>query len=279
MAARVAPALQPANFVCSHCGGADAPYACGRCRSVRFCSLSCQRAAWRQGHKVECSAAAALVAADAAPSRSSRAGQVSNINATGPLQLRPVSNSTSLGASGPEVPWLVLPGIATESERLHLLKFAQAQMASGELRPNPAGPKRFFQKLDETGVFDPLIEELTVRLEVAVRGVAGCPRDRTLGRVCSWIEPGGYIHEHTDRYRPGAGLEGCGHLRANIVVQMQPSSRPLIAGSPVEVSELDAWVFLASHQMHATAVVQGSKPRIVFGFGWTVPGDFSLAAA
>ena len=59
------------------------------------------------------------------------------------------------------------------------------------------------------------------------------------------------------------------------------SGRPIIAGEhgphlaiyvmslrTVPVQEGDAWAFFASHELHATAQIQGSQPRIVFGFGW-----------
>eukprot|EP00933_Yihiella_yeosuensis_P033459 TRINITY_DN27161_c0_g1_i2.p1 TRINITY_DN27161_c0_g1~~TRINITY_DN27161_c0_g1_i2.p1 ORF type:complete len:261 (-),score=34.33 TRINITY_DN27161_c0_g1_i2:310-1092(-) len=171
-------------------------------------------------------------------------------------------------------PWLLLRNFISESERAELLSSADRQRKQGLLLPNPAGPNRFFRKLDATGGVDDLVEALTDRLEKAVIGLTGQPRDPTLGRVCSYIEPGGYIHEHRDKY---TGETGYAHLRANIVVQMvMPSGLPIIAGRPVPVREGDAWVFLASHELHSTEVIQGNNPRIVFGFGWTVPEAFSL---
>merc|ERR1712190_625711 len=157
-----------------------------------------------------------------------------------------------------------------------LRSFALEQKASGLLSPNKAGKGRFFRRLD--AIFDdactPLIEALTVRLERCVPGLCGKPRDVALGRVCSYIEPGGFVHEHDDAYPENCDFTGLGHLRANIVVQMEPSSVPMIARRLVPVKERDAWVFLASHHPHGTATVPGTEPRIVFGFGWTVPPDF-----
>merc|ERR1712107_564103 len=161
---------------------------------------------------------------------------------------------------------------------LKLLASATAQKLQGLLSPNPAGPYRFFRRLDSNGGVDDLVQALSQLLEAAVPGLQGRPRDTTLGRVCSYIEPGGFIHEHMDRYSEASGFHGLGHLRANIVVQLEPSGEPIIAGQPVPVREGDAWVFLASHELHATAVVSGHKPRIVFGFGWTVSSDFCLPA-
>lgn len=268
---------------CIQRGAAEPPQVCGGCRIVRFCSPVCQRSAWGR-RRAQCSANQVTLRSDAhsatlhmrsAPQQARWAGCVPQ--AVRLSQFGASNRATKVATS--EGPWLVLQDFVTEGERLHLHTFAQMQRASGLLRHNPAGPHRFYRKLDAEGVSDPLLEELSVRLEAAVRGLAAHPRDTTLGRVCSWIESGGFIHEHTDRYPQGSGFEGRGHLRANVVVQMQPASQPIIAGKPAEVSNCDAWIFLASHEMHSTALVRGLEPRIVFGFGWTVPGDFVLAAA
>eukprot|EP00435_Cladocopium_sp_Y103_P075212 s304_g55.t1 len=175
-------------------------------------------------------------------------------------------------------PWLVLRKFVSEAERLLLLESALTQMLKGKLLPNPAGPRRFFRRLDTTGGVDSLIEALTQRLELAVAELKGRPRDQTLGRVCSYIDPGGFIHEHRDKYT-STGPVALAHLRANIVVQMDQSGRPIIAGKTVPVEEGDVWIFFASHELHATAPIQGLKPRIVFGFGWSVPTGFVLRAA
>jgi len=39
---------------CGHCGREDSSLKCSRCKSVRYCDRSCQRAAWKAGHKAEC---------------------------------------------------------------------------------------------------------------------------------------------------------------------------------------------------------------------------------
>jgi len=60
------------------------------------------------------------------------------------------------------------------------------------------------------------------------------------------------------------------------MVQMGGSSaRPIIDEEIVEVSECDAWGFLASKWMHGTQVVTGI-PRIIYGFGFIVPTGFDL---
>ena len=70
------------------------------------------------------------------------------------------------------------------------------------------------------------------------------------------------------------------HLRCNICVKIKdPSGRPIIEGSALPVAECDLWAFFASKCMHETAPLQGGEPRIVFGFGWSVPPDHKLREA
>ncbi|CAE7476360.1 unnamed protein product [Symbiodinium pilosum] len=133
-------------------------------------------------------------------------------------------------------------------------------LRQGLLLPNPAGPRRFFRRLDATGGVDALVQELTQRLENAVWGLKGRSLDPTLGRVCSFIEPGGFIHEHRDRYIAQSGDDA--HLRANIVVQIEELEPRLDKGHvqsvvtekwQVPVQNRDAWVFFASRELHERA--------------------------
>eukprot|EP00747_Dinoflagellata_sp_TGD_P095555 gnl/TRDRNA2_/TRDRNA2_166508_c0_seq1.p1 gnl/TRDRNA2_/TRDRNA2_166508_c0~~gnl/TRDRNA2_/TRDRNA2_166508_c0_seq1.p1 ORF type:complete len:243 (+),score=21.94 gnl/TRDRNA2_/TRDRNA2_166508_c0_seq1:74-802(+) len=235
---------------CQSCGAPAAEFACSRCKQARFCGQQCFRTAWK-AHKPHCRPAGTDATATESPV-----------------------------PAASRHPWLVLRHFVSEDERQELLHYAKQQRVSGDLLPNPAGPSRFFRKLDATGGVTPTIEALTKRLEASVSGLCSQPHDIALGRVCSFIEPGGFIHEHKDVYpQSHAGLAGRGHLRANIVVQMEPSGQPIIAGQRVDVAERDVWIFLASHELHATACVAGPEPRIVYGFGWTVPSDFELAPA
>ena len=168
----------------------------------------------------------------------------------------------------------------SSEENAALLCKAIAHMQRGQLHPNPSGPGRFFAKADDDPdlYVDALFKQLTRRCERCLR-LGGVPSDCVLGRTISLILPGGFIHRHTDAYRPGQpghrpGLE---HLRCNIVVRLaHPSGRPIIEGHALEVEECDLWAFFASKCMHETAPLGGSDPRIVFGFGWSVPPDHQL---
>ena len=147
--------------------------------------------------------------------------------------------------------------------------------ARGELLPNPCGPNRYFIKESNApAIFaDPLLQLLTARCVRCLR-LEGRPADRALGRVVSLIQPGGFIHRHTDAYHEGVPGHAVGHhhLRCNIVVRCAHlSGRPVIEGSALEVHECDLWAFFASKCLHETLPLQGDAPRIVYGFGWTVP--------
>jgi len=176
--------------------------------------------------------------------------------------------------------WMVVRRFVSSDERAQLLSKAYRHMQRRQLHPNPCGPNRFFAKADdEPAVYvDSLLERLTRRCERCLRTDV-TPSDCVLGRTISLILPGGFIHQHTDAYQPGQPghrpeLE---HMRCNIVVQCaNPSGRPVIDGHALPVEECDLWVFFASKSPHQTLPLQGADPRIVFGFGWSVPPEFQL---
>ena len=55
-----------------------------------------------------------------------------------------------------------------------------------------------------------------------------------------------------------------------------PSGRPVIEGESLDVEEGDLWVFFASRSMHETSTIQGTEPRVVYGWGWSVPPGHAL---
>ena len=146
----------------------------------------------------------------------------------------------------------------------------------GQERPPPESSAKAD---DEPAIYvDALLERMTRRCERCLR-IGGIPTDCVLGRTISLILPGGFIHQHTDAYQPGQpghrpGLE---HMRCNIVVRCaHPSGQPVIEGHALPIEECDLWVFFASKSLHQTLPLQGSEPRVVFGFGWSVPPEHSL---
>ena len=192
----------------------------------------------------------------------------------------PVAAQTPECMMGTSLNWMIVRNFITVEERARLLIKANKHMESEELHPNPCGPGRFFAKADDAPevYVDALLEQLTRRCERCLR-LGNVPSDCVLGRTLSLIQPGGFVHPHTDAYQPGRpghrpGLE---HLRCNLVVRLaNPTGQPVIAGHALPVEEGDLWVFFASKCMHETKPLQGSDARIVFGFGWSVPPDHRL---
>lgn len=179
---------------------------------------------------------------------------------------------------------MVVRGFVSEAERAQLLRKAMLHMERRELHPNPCGPGRYFAKAndDPARYVDSLLERLTRRCERCLRLHGVVQADCILGRTISLLLPGGFIHRHTDKYiegQPGhrAGFE---HLRCNIVVRMpNESGRPVIDGAALPVEEGDLWAFFASKCPHQTHPLQGADPRIVYGFGWSVPPAHELRPA
>ena len=198
-------------------------------------------------------------------------------------QRRPPWQSTLLDNA------LLVREFVTDDERRALLQKALGHFQRRQLQPNAAGPQRFFAKCDEhPAIFvDELLEKLTRRCERCL-GLDGVAKDLVLGRVISLILPGGFIHRHTDQYQPGMPgyRPGYEHLRCNIVVQLPDASgRPIVEANTLPVNEGDLWAFFASKSFHQTAPLQANgdahgdgAPRIVFGFGWSVPPNYRLRA-
>jgi hypothetical protein len=52
--------------VCAQCGE-PASMQCGKCRSVRYCSLTCQRLHWKSAHKTTCASSCAIAESELVP--------------------------------------------------------------------------------------------------------------------------------------------------------------------------------------------------------------------
>jgi hypothetical protein len=79
------------------------------------------------------------------------------------------------------------------------------------------------------------------------------------------IRDGGFVHPHTD-----ADLPGKRHVRINVLVKKSDGCLPLLDDVPIEVSEGDAWLNLASQCKHATTPVEGPGYRSVISFGFQI---------
>jgi hypothetical protein len=162
----------------------------------------------------------------------------------------------------------------TEEERSELEKLAYEFKDTGVLVENPAGPNRLVAKVYGTDNCTPLITEMGNRIAKRLE-LENYDVDSHLGYTISLIQPGGFIHEHVDLYGPY--MEGMRHLRCNIMVSREnESGNPIISHLIVPIPERYAWAFMASECKHGTQDIAGTKSRIIYGFGWTVPADYSL---
>ena len=180
--------------------------------------------------------------------------------------------------SDQKVSFYIARNVVTTEERSALLEKAETHFRNGEMRANPVGPHRFARRLEEEPYLDELVQQMTKRVATAF-GLQDCPLEHRLGRICSRIEPGGFIQPHTDKL-PWLGDETSNeNFRCNIMVQMgNKTGHPVINGKLAELDEGDAWGFFASRQFHGTQVISG-KPRIIYGFGFVVPQGFEPTAA
>lgn len=164
--------------------------------------------------------------------------------------------------------------LVSEEERAQLEDLARFYRASGIIDANPAGPKRYRGKIYGTPHCTPLVTMLGDRIADRL-GLTGFPVDPYLGYTVSYIEPGGFINEHIDRYGPY--LDEARQLRCNIMVTRDNDTYdPVICNMLVNVPERGAWAFYASECLHATQEINGPRPRIIFGFGWVIPADYVL---
>ena len=176
----------------------------------------------------------------------------------------------------------VIRQFVTEEERRALLDKAERHFAEGHFVANPTGPFRYIARLQAPPLLDDLVETMTRRV-VKAFGLA------EVSELQEPIGAGGFIQGHQDRLssmrqwmeRQGRAVdipEDAENFRCNIMVQMaDESGYPVIGGESIEMSEGDCWGFFASRHSHGTHVIEGGT-RIIYGFGFIVPGTFEPVA-
>ena len=167
-----------------------------------------------------------------------------------------------------------LTDIITKDERQQLEDIAYDFKDREILLSNPAGPNRFFAKIYGTENNTPFIAELGNRIASRL-GLQDYDVDPYLGYTISLINPGGFINQHIDKY--GKYLDDKRHVRCNIMVCRENETYdPVICSMIVPIPEASAWAFMASESAHGTQDIAGEQARIIFGFGWEVPSDYSF---
>ena len=167
----------------------------------------------------------------------------------------------------------VINDFINEEERELMLEKAERHFRDGEYITNPAGPQRYFTRLEFPPQLDDLVERMANRV-VETFGLQGCPQEPVLNKLLSRIEPGGYVQSHTDQLVDLQQLaksqgkhvqmpDNSDNFRCNIIVQMaDESAYPLLDDEVVKVGECDAWGFLPSRTRHGTQLITGGT-RII----------------
>ena len=170
---------------------------------------------------------------------------------------------------------VVAEAFISEGERIALRAKAIKYRENGVLKPNPGGPFRYARKITDTEYCDELVRSIGERVAASF-SVLDCEVDPYIGWVISYIEPGGHVMLHIDNYEHYVETSDK-HLRCNVLVQgVDKSVYPVIDDAPVEVHEKGLWAFFASDYAHATQLIKGEQPRIVYQFGFTVPDGYRL---
>lgn len=172
--------------------------------------------------------------------------------------------------------FVVFRNLVSEPERLELCSYALGLQESRELKANPQGPNRYYQRIWGGPLVTPLIRDVAARIEHRF-GLArsGITIDPDLGWVISVIFTGGFVNTHIDsrsyQHKP------LKHLRCNLVASKPDSGgEPVISDRPVPLVEGGGWAFFASEYPHSSFPVGGTKPRIIYQFGFSVPEAWEL---
>ena len=172
---------------------------------------------------------------------------------------------------------VILKDSISQHEQYQLREKAKDYRRTGVLESNEAGPRRFFRKVDGTEYCDASITAIGQRV-IKTFGLEGFEIDPYLGWIISFVEPDGFIHPHLDR-QPLYAETNQKHFRCNVMVSNGGTlASPIIGGRGYRVDERALWGFFASELTHGTLPNVGSGPRIVYQFGFTVPGDYSLTS-
>lgn len=172
-----------------------------------------------------------------------------------------------------KTPFISLPDLIEESERVELEDYALGLHREGRLTANEKGVGRFYAAIHNTDLVTPTIQRLADRLESRF-GIANCPVDPLLGWIISVQFEGAFVHPHVDEavhYTDGTR----NHFRCNVIVSKPESGGvPMIAMRPVPLIERGGWAFFASKSEHLSTPVAGQRPRITYQFGYATAADW-----
>jgi hypothetical protein len=172
---------------------------------------------------------------------------------------------------------VVLRDFISQAEQIELRKTAEHNRETQVLEPIQAGPFRFSRRIDGNEYCTDLALSVGARV-VNAFGLGRVQIDPYLGWIISFIEPGGFIHPHYDR-QPLYVETDKRHMRCNVLVSNGGSfAGPIIDGRPFNVEERGLWAFFPCDWPHWTQPHAGPGPRIVYQFGFALPGHYRMPA-
>ena len=191
------------------------------------------------------------------------------------MNLEKTSPEAPVIGGDPSKEIVVLRNFISETERAELRKKAELYRKTRVLEPIQAGPCRFSRRIDGTDYCNAMMTSIGGRV-VNTFGLGRVQIDPYLGWIISYIEPGGFIHPHFDR-QPLYVETDKQHLRCNIMVSNGGTpADPVIDGRPFRVEERSLWAFFPSNLAHWTRPHGGPGPRIVYQFGFAMPGHYRM---
>jgi hypothetical protein len=131
---------------------------------------------------------------------------------------------------------------------------------------------------NDTFVKEPLLEEMTVRLESMIGFPCRFPIDPVAGRYILWAGDGAPLPLEAGAYSAAEhGVDPAAeHLRCVIIVQMgKDGGKPTVAGTQLSARSGDGYAYFASRSAHQLPAAK-CNPLICFSFGWAVPNAFEF---
>lgn len=162
--------------------------------------------------------------------------------------------------------------VVEAEEAREIAAWVAAARENKALIPNKAGPKRFWAAISSLASPPPkALEAVRERVEsrLELKGNPVCP---VFGHYVSFVEPGGFIHTHTDPFPQGAR-----HVRVNVLVQHAVAGgKPVLECREITIPPGHAWAFRPDACAHGTFPVLGHLPRINISFGYAVAEAYRL---
>ena len=168
---------------------------------------------------------------------------------------------------------VVYQNFIDEIDRLQLKEYAIDLLNSNELKTNHStfGDYRKFKSFYSVEELNAIHKKLYYKICNFLH-LENEMIDPKLGMIISVIKPGGYIHNHIDRYPNSPEFSNKRNFRFNVMIERgeDQSYNPIIDQRTISVNKCDAWCFVASKYEHETSVISGPEKRIVYQFGFMI---------